>query len=228
MAERPILFSGDMVRALIAGTKTQTRRVIAPDWWRCLDPADAADRRQALTMCPYGRRGDRLWCRETWAPVWKTEYPPEDIRDCAVQYRADWPNDKYPGHWPDDCGNDPDCGRWRPSIHMPRWASRITLEVISIRVQRLQEISEADARAEGTLLPVEPAPVPGKVVPLFQVTGAPLMEMGIKPSRANCYRWAYTCLWEQINGKRAPWRSNPWVWAISFKRVDATLGAAHG
>jgi hypothetical protein len=96
--------------------------------------------------CPYGQPGDRLWVRETWATV----YDELDIPNphSHTEYKADT-NARYPGEWPDDEGDNPDCGKWQPSIHMPRWASRLTLEVLRVRVERLQDISEEDARAEG-------------------------------------------------------------------------------
>ena len=138
MTERPILFSGPMVRAILEGRKTMTRRVIK------LQPTGAADVQYrvaaAVTMpvsgrqqvCPYGRVGDHLWVRETWAPhAWPPTGP-------SYQYAAD---DQYPA---------PE--RWRPSIHMPRAASRITLEVLNVRVERLHDISEEDAKAEGVTL----------------------------------------------------------------------------
>lgn len=210
MTERPILFSGPMVRAILDGKKTQTRRVIRDAWWRCLDPEDADDRALAVRQSPYGQPGDTLWVRETWAqgvfgPIW----------------RADWTEDEftrhtgnYPAHpaaaWLSEaqrvCGADVHKGGWRPSIYMRREDSRLTLRVEAVRVERLQEISEADARAEG----VDP-------VRAGQDADGPIKT----------YRTGFVRGWDSINGKRAPWSSNPWVWVVTFARldrIDAALG----
>jgi hypothetical protein len=180
MKERPILFSAPMVRALLDGTKTQTRRAVkypAPDgksgWhptatgWNFLP--GGSDR----PVCPYGRIGDQLWVREAWAPK------AIDPECTTVAYRAT----------DDECN-----GPWKPSIHMPRWASRILLEVTGVRVERLLDISESDAIAEG----VEPLTHPGAV---------------FRPAAS-----AYSDLWEQINGTGS-WAANPWVWVVEFKVV---------
>lgn len=193
--ERPILFSAPMVRAILAGAKTQTRRVIRPEWARCLDLEDVDDRARALEQGPYGVPGDRLWVRETF------HHCPH-CSDGEVAYRAGgWM--RAPNGAPDDAGDrsdddarplSPKCAAhgWRPSIHMPRWASRLTLEVVSVRVERLQDTSEADAKAEG-------------VVPLQMDHGS--------------YKPAFEGLWDAINAKRAPWNSNPWVFVVEFKMV---------
>lgn len=185
MTERPILFQGPMVRPIRAGTKTQTRRI-------CRLQADADHREggamwthaQQLDRCPYGRPGDRLWVREShWFakdehdPVTGYFPPPKTVED--VIYRADG---EVPGKV------------WRPSIHMPRWACRIVLEVTDLRIERLQDISEADARAEGYVL------------------GAP-------PCSDDPRGW-YRHLWESINGAGS-WARNPWVWAVSFRLLPA-------
>jgi len=140
--ERPILFSGPMVRAILEGRKTQTRRMVKPQ------PAIATPGCFDVTKCPYGVVGDCIWVRETWARIHdgilhKLD-PEPDIRTphgngWSTVYRADG----EPYHW-SDYGVP-----WRPSIHMPRWASRITLEIVSIRVERLQDIREEGASAEG-------------------------------------------------------------------------------
>lgn len=225
MSEHPILFSGPMVRAILEGRKTQTRRPIGfprrgafalqddgSGWWPYQsddgESTTCDDGIERPMSCPFGQPGDRLWVRETWAS------PQPGI----VAYRADgeagaWMGDggggriwvhhgwihgatdgTREGRW---YGLSKYGGRWRPSIHMPRRASRITLEVTDVRVQRLQEISEEDARAEG---------------------------MGISDGRAMCgpqwsFRDGFSDLWDSINGKRAPWESNPWVWAVSFRQV---------
>lgn len=126
---RPILFSAPMVRAILDGTKTQTRRAL-----KGAQPADPVDRWLAagqVLRCPYGALGDTLWVRETW-------------RGDPVEYRADTHS-----HGPADGSRDAESVNWRPSIFMPRWASRLTLRITEVRVERLQEISEDDAAAEG-------------------------------------------------------------------------------
>jgi hypothetical protein len=179
MKTRPILFNGAMVRALLAGTKTQTRRVakgLALEWLsEGFEPAFVAD--DANGLCPYGHPGDRLWVRETWRPV------NEVHADYAADYNAS------------DLGS---LGPWKPSIHMPRWASRITLEIVSVRVERLQDISEGDAIAEGVGGDVT-------VTPCFSVD-------------------RYRELWESINGPGS-WEANPWVWVVEFKRESMKRGA---
>jgi hypothetical protein len=195
--EKPILFSAPMVRALLAGTKTQTRRIMKPQpplgWFR--DEAELADdetwKLLTLKMCPYGVAGHRLWVKESHALIWPGDGPPDDVRDNRVEYRADTDGIARPAEWPMDC-NGPERPRWRPSIHMHRWASRITLEITAVRVERLQAITEADAYAEG-------------------------VEHG---SLSNVVE-NYAMLWEKINGADS-WDANPWVWVIEFRRVSAT------
>jgi len=146
MKERPILFSGPLVQALLEGRKDVTRRVIKPDWWRCLDPEDPDDRAKAADQNPYGVPGDQLWVRETHALCWATHWPdlphrvspgysPSATEPCVAYYRE---------------GFDRAAPRWRPSIHMPRWASRIQLEVVSVRVERLVGgMDDLEAQREG-------------------------------------------------------------------------------
>ncbi|MDP3219200.1 MAG: hypothetical protein Q8S73_34195 [Deltaproteobacteria bacterium] len=197
MKERPILFSAPMVRALLNGTKSQTRRVVKQtlerlgdgDWY-AFDHKGINYRVNArhttvaawahlLQFCPYGQPGDRLWVRETWTQEWM-----RPRQGAEVFYRAD--GEVAPEFEP-----------WIPSIHMFRWASRILLEIVSVRVERLQDISEADALAEG-------------------VTVTPC-----KPSQAERMgRHAFRSLWEDINGNTpAEWAANPWVWVVEFKQV---------
>lgn len=193
--ERPILFSGPMVRALLDGRKTQTRRVVKPQppegVCRCPyaggwahEHADGACSCR-LIRCPYGWIGDRLWVREAWGLM---DTQPSDGPDRAtLGYRADGdaaaPNGRHQ--------------LWRPSIHMPRWASRITLEITDVRVERLQDISEDDAWAEG-----------------FPDPEGANREY---PDRA---RYWFRNLWGEINGKGS-WDMNPWVWALTFRRVES-------
>lgn len=202
MRERPILFSGPMVRAIIDGRKTMTRRVVARVPKKAADPRFAESfifRRDHLYLrCPYGQLGDRLWVRESWANINKPGVAPEII------YRAD-----YDDHALAEYGNDG--GRWRPSIHMPRWASRITLEVTSVRVERLQEITAEDAIAEG----IEIVGGEYSVNPYRNYLKGTPGEMNTHCSSP--VRSLQT-LWDSINGKKHPWASNPWVWVIQFRR----------
>lgn len=216
MKARPILFAGEMVRAILAGRKTQTRRVVR-DQGGCLDLDDPNDHAQLLSCYDWGRPGDRLWVRETWAIDCLGGAADGDTIESAyeVRFRADEATLEHCYEGPRG-SVDPYVKlydqrvRWRPSIHMPRWASRITLEVTGARVERLQDISEVDAAAEG----IERSrngdrPWLGALHP---IKGTPKVFYGC--------RQAFASLWDSINGKRAPWASNPWVWAISFRRVE--------
>lgn len=195
MRERPILFSGAMVRALLDGTKTQTRRVVKPEpkhplfakrHMLALDDEGCDLYLHSSTLarairCPYGKPGDRLWVRETFEKIEGQTQP-----WIETDYRATYTHGDRMG---DHLGLKK---RWTPAIHMPRAASRITLEVTSVRVERLGEISEADARAEG-------------------------FELGAPPCTDAPLRW-YRNLWESINGPGS-WAANPWVWVIEFRRA---------
>lgn len=226
MAERPIIFSGRMVRAILEGRKTQTRRVArfasdeTPVEWPCAAPvacehcgSTSGRRCQAPSAgqvhlhrangfnwhnadCPYGAPGNTLWVRESFfvnhiehvrGALPKTR--PVDApagRPAELLYRADG---DFADHF--EQVDNPDAAVWRPSIHMPRWASRITLRVTAVRVERLGKLSDSDARAEG--LTRGDVNNHGGPVPAFAV------------------------LWDTINGERAPWASNPWVWVVSFE-----------
>lgn len=202
MKERPILFSGPMVRAIISGQKTVTRRVMKPQPQKA--PVDVVDgvpswdsptnyagevqmNTQRGKPCPYGKPGDRLWVRETFAIY-------GDRKMAAIHYRADRP-------W--------DVGRkgcdYKPSIHMPRWASRILLEITDVRVERLQDITEDQARAEGI------------------IDGGCTNCGNNEPCGCDCPSPSavdsFVYLWQQINGPKA-WDANPWVWVVEFKRVE--------
>lgn len=210
MKARPILFSGPMVRALLAGTKTQTRRVAGktvrhPDLGNLYTPGALVLEHEPQHVidrcCPYGQPGDRLWVRETWQGPLLQEF--EIDADTDWHYASHLHQYQNPEHceYAADGGPKPeymdadDVMRqgWRPSIHMPRWASRITLEVISVRVERLQDISEADALAEG---------VPNS-----------LHLSGGRFAREN-----FAHLWWTIHGDDA-WAANPWVWVIEFNQT---------
>lgn len=291
MKEHPILFSSEMVRAILNGRKTQTRRIIKPQpvplyskgidrfeysdgwWWPTSHSGVQAAWRPARYRCPYGvpgnqdwssgippidgwyivqelgivwlrrvlpqdypglavapglvwgrdeyddpeaieieglsidtirwkRLGDRLWVRETWGAVSRPGLVACCLEDCEIQYRADLPSGctDYPGRWPaDEARGNPDAPKWRASIHMPRWASRITLDVLKVRVERVQEISEVDIIAEG---------FPWRGI------GAEL-QMGYQPLGV----WFRT-LWDSIHAKRGySWDANPWVFVVDFKRA---------
>ncbi len=210
MKARPILFSASMVRALLDGRKTQTRRTVKPQPDGPLvgrlerpirsmqhDPvlrawfgAGEKDRSSVEVTCPYGKPGDLLWVRETWAP----SVEPENHRFARVGYtfRADWSAE--------DDVHQRDF-RWKPSLYMPRWASRLTLEITGVRVERLQNISEADARAEGCPVTWDGKPYdpPPPEVDSWQGYG----------------RYSYCLLWNRLNGPGA-WYANPWVWVLEF------------
>ena len=147
--------------------------------------------------------GQILWVRETWALIW-TEYEAdwESQTDWDVPHRIEYKADsgaKYPGDWPAEDGSDPYCPKWRPSIHMPRWASRITLEITDVRVERVQEISEEDAIAEGIMR--------------WQSERLQREDKGARTD--------FQALWDSINLKRGyGWDTNPWVWVLIFKRKD--------
>lgn len=218
MKERPILFSAPMVRALLDGTKTQTRRAIKPEWWRCLDPEDEDDRATALERCPYGAPGDRLWVREAFAPYrMRGTGVPSGIADadyaCLKDGTQVWRSP--PAVFPCLSEYAPgafDVVRWRPSIHMPRWASRITLELTEVRIQRLRGISEMDAIAEG-VEDVSPDPERwSRWRDYFPEREAP---KGSFPTA----RQSFLSLWESINGTKSV-AADPWVWALTFRRVQ--------
>lgn len=188
MTDRPIIFSAPMVRAIVAGTKTQTRRVqrvrVTAEGMTTRHPCHVGDRLWVRETCGYvPMQGVRERCRP-WCPV-----PAEMNR--ALVYRADGEIDGL---------------RWLPSIHMPRWASRITLAVDEVRVERLQAISDADIDAEG--LDMEDNP-DFDAAEHAQIGGAAIQ--GGTPER-----FAFAAAWDRINGKHAPWDLNPWVWVVRF------------
>jgi hypothetical protein len=218
--ERPILFSGAMVRAILEGRKTQTRRVMVAHecgrrWVFSGNVTDAKDHRHfhsywvdikkgiAYTgefpvRSPYGGVRSRLWVRETFAPA--VNEAGDILKKDPPVYRAD--NPVFATGGPDDW-------RWTPSIFMPRWASRITLEITNVRVERLQEISEADAIAEG----------------LTQWTDPPRVSAihygeSVSDVWETDPRKAYARLWDTINAKRGfAWDENCWVWVVEFKKL---------
>ncbi len=207
VTDRPILFSGEMVRAILDRRKTQTRRVIKPQpyvdangnaCWKnsnfgqdlkrtplfksLASPIPCSSTKRVL--CPYGAPGDQLWVRETWGHTGTGVWSVGQVyyaQDGGIIYRADHPNA---------------AGSWFSPLHMPRFASRITLRITDIRVERLQDISEDDARAEGV----------GYKNP------------GYLPGTKGNWIGSFAYLWNKINGPGA-WNTNPWVWVVAFERV---------
>ncbi len=186
---KPIIFSAPMVKALLAGRKTQTRRIIKPQP-KCQTPT-------TLTRGIRFSVGDRLYVRETWKPHSTFDgMKPRDMPPSRIFYRAD---DTYA----------PSNTRWYPAIHMPRWASRMTLTVTDVRVQRLNEISEADAKAEGAdQVGVETGEITSSSAPI---------EYG-------SYRAGFADLWNSINGPGS-WDANPWIVAVSFDVTKGNINA---
>ncbi|MDQ9124994.1 hypothetical protein RDT67_00980 [Serratia fonticola] len=201
MKERPVLFNGDMVRAILDGRKTQTRRMVKPqrsgpawtvkptqepryarhshDWWLPTGTAPYS----ALPSCPYGAAGDRLWVRETFRLF-------DKYQECGC---SDFPCNCPSHNSPIYRASNNDCeDKWTPSIHMPRSASRILLEITNVRVERLGDISDIDASSEG----------------------CSLADMKSGDRLADVFKR----LWSSIYGAES-WQANPWVWVIEFRRV---------
>lgn len=223
MKERPIIFNDEMVRALLDGRKTQTRRVVrpqpssntdkiyadhyngGPEWAFWLPDNRMTEPR--TWRCPYGVPGDRLWVRETWCG---------GQHGTSVYYKASWHEHE---HGP----------RWRPSIHMPRWASRLTLDVTDVRVERVKDISPEDAKAEGDK--------ERSGLPEFYSRGVMChvdwfshlwysINAKLKPVRRDGVITHYESYpWDDIRETRThrgkPWHiyGNPWVWVVTFRRV---------
>lgn len=238
MKERPILFNAEMVKAILSGRKTQTRRVISAKTLQLFDIAASAGECHALPygvehensqsyyreFSPLGQPGDQLWVRETFATLgnedgcaidWQENLVKAGGPDAARVYRASC--EQRPGNYglwsiPDDAFWKPHTenmqyeGSWVPSIHMPRWASRIQLEITNVGVQRLQEISSGDAVREG----ICQLPASGRycINPGDQYFG------GASKSAKEVYSW----LWESIYGEGS-WDANQWVWVIEFKLI---------
>ncbi|AOE99073.1 hypothetical protein ATE40_007350 [Serratia surfactantfaciens] len=230
MKERPVIFNGEMVRAILDGRKTQTRRVmkVQPkpsetrpgDFWFSAKKLESMVHVSDFTpgnspiadchlffqehCCPFGQVGDRLWVRETFAvlgnedgcPIdWDGNLIKGDEKQAARIYKAScWQEPGNYGLWSIPDRDTQYEGAWRPSIHMPRWASRITLEITGVRVERLNDISEEDARAEG-------------------------VKAGVSPGHEHMmHQVAFSELWQSIYGAES-WSANPWVWVIEFRRV---------
>ena len=228
--DRPILMSAPMVRALLNDTKTQTRRVMKPQphhmygdqaygppHGRC-EP-DGGSVGYPLLLCPYGQPGDRLWVREAWRTTSDLDkLSGGQIAEACIEAGymdpwapLQWEADLSRRNWvhtgtPPPNESEPPAGRYRHARFMPRWASRITLEITEVRVQRLQAITEMDAYTEG-----------------IDTEGHAYNEaehamIGGASSRLAPSVHAYACLWDSINGPGS-WDANPWVWAISFRRA---------
>lgn len=210
MKERPIIFDAESVRGILAGAKTQTRRVVTPQpepasdvcylvdkmffpnikdelemaYARIQFPDNIADVIETSERCPYGYQGDRLWVREAWyvqPELWQVDHGPQ-----PVEYAECSPREQVEDYV------------LKPAMFMPRWASRITLEVAAVRVERLQEISDEDVRSEGLFMPER---------------------------ETTCYEgmWqdAFRSRWDAINAERGwPWAFNPWVWVVEFRLVQ--------
>lgn len=212
--ERGMIFNGEMVRAILGGQKTQTRRIVN---WRGLSEGlnlnfsglrvceypkgwvieseirSSTEWRCQPTPCPFGTVGNRIWVRETFqGPLFDFEQMEAYQEDSSKFKKPEfcvYKADGKPAPEFFDADDNLHCG-WRPSIHMPRWASRILLEITDVRVEQLNDISEEDARSEG-----------------------------ISGSSARDVKVAYAALWRSIYGSDS-WRANPWVWVIEFKRIE--------
>jgi hypothetical protein len=220
-----------MVRALLDGSKTQSRRLMKPQpvrigdstilQWRdgLFQPERMPTNSNLLNHCPYGQPGDRLWVRETWRhmanSLEEARALTEDIASgTAVDWRADYIERcmRDLGFSREDAEMADDFETWHPSIHMPRWASRILLEIIAVRVERLRDISRGDAVAEGI-----------DRVENNYGNGPAYCDYGMK-NQDDTAEWfnspidSYRSLWESINGAGS-WDVNPWVWVVEFKRV---------
>jgi len=188
-----------MVRAVLEGRKTVTRRAVKGaglKWLEEFTPEYVANPENGL--CPYGKPGDRLWVRETFMDLLGTGIEHRPTPESAIQ-RYCYGADVRPGSFADDTRKDMGL-KWKPSIHMPRAACRILLEITAVRVERLQAISRADIRAEALECPPE------------------LASDDVSPNYRDGYPKAWRELWESINGAES-WNSNPWVWVVEFKRV---------
>jgi hypothetical protein len=223
MRELPILFSAPMVRAILEGRKTVTRRMVKfniagrigplSNQWHVEDPG-------ATAVCPYGQPGDRLWVRESF---WKNEdgFKPTLLLGAKATQQVEY----------DASLNDLDREELRqfqykrkPSIHMPRWASRITLEVTGMRVERLQDITSDQILAEGVQIPTTPAG--GALIDISTKHGPAYFLPALNGnSTDDLLRAHWAALWVAINGIDS-WNTNPWVWVVEFKRIQQAAAGA--
>lgn len=247
MKERPIIFSGESVRAIQDGRKTMTRRVVKPRYRDdesgfnvCSCPAtnevwvEKADEEGGdfeegtrFVPCPYGQVGDRLWVKEVWRDRFGTAYanygtgnayPIDDIRE--VDYKSGgngyfiggciFRDDELSAKWAE-------WSKWKSPLFMPRWASRILLEITDIRVERVQDVSEEDAIAEGIEFDSGWEEECGE----GYTTGEGWMNYKTQDFSCESAKESYHTIWDSLNAKRGyPWESNPWVWVVSFKVVQ--------
>jgi len=201
MKETGIIMSGDHPKLILDGIKTQTRRVIKPCSKATLADGSQPEWVFTLAKCPYGQAGDRLWVRETY-----TSYIDVDNHLCLVYYGDDIDSVRayQIHHMPGLFFKQPKDGK-HPSIHMPRWASRITLEITEVRVERVQEIRDSDIIPEGTRgwFDSHPQRYNRDLLPL------PVINVDY-----------FAVMWDEINKKRGyGWEVNPWVWVLSFKLI---------
>lgn len=183
--ERGMIFNDEMVRAILGGNKTQTRRIVEEKFYGRAVAAELLAKH-----CPYGQPGDRIWVRETYRVHGKATDVATLVYRASV--RNSWTEQTH--RVPVEVCNKPVSEKWTPSIHMPRWASRILLEITNVRVERLNDISECDARAEGA--PTESTLIGDKHYPSFR------------------------SLWKSIYGEDS-WNANPWVWVIQADVAQA-------
>lgn len=228
--ERPIIFNTDMVKAILGGRKMQTRRIIKPQptpepdrfeynifgnelWFPTSRSGKVCIYDKSYYQCPYGKIGDRLWVREMWYAEF---YKAEDIDGPSYGYYEITNEDRmkelctgiwYKSTFKIDIGNYIE--KWTPSIFMPRWASRIDLEITDIRVERVQDIKPEDCEAEGIMGETKASPVRGLSYEIYKCQGLTYSTPRI----------AFENLWDSINAKRGyGWEVNPFVWCISFKK----------
>ncbi|WP_174498585.1 hypothetical protein [Escherichia coli] len=185
--ERGMIFNDEMVRAILGGNKTQTRRIVEEKFYGRAVAAELLAKH-----CPYGQPGDRIWVRETYRVHGKATDVATLVYRASV--RNSWTEQTH--RVPVEVCNKPVSEKWTPSIHMPRWASRILLEITDVRVERLHDMSEADAKAEGA------TPATYKITPSEAV-----------------YRVGFGDIWRSIYGQDN-WLSNPLVWVVEFKRIQ--------
>ncbi|WP_032185953.1 hypothetical protein [Escherichia coli] len=185
--ERGMIFNDEMVRAILGGNKTQTRRIVEEKFY-----GQAVAAELLAKHCPYGQPGDRIWVRETYRVHGKATDVATLVYRASV--RNSWTEQTH--RVPVEVCNKPVSEKWTPSIHMPRWASRILLEITDVRVERLHDMSESDAKAEGA------TPATYKITPSEAV-----------------YRVGFGDIWRSIYGQDN-WLSNPLVWVIEFKRIQ--------
>jgi hypothetical protein len=239
MAERPLLMSSPLVRAALADRKTQTRRLLpavfnsppslierwhppgtwnhptAPRvnaWgagWRGTYPS--------IVRCPFGSVGDRLYARETWAPLGDIDAYALHNEPIPVAYRAD----PLPEGWESEEHYRQECiGRWRPSIHMPKWAARLWLEVTEVRVERLQEITPGDVCDEGFRPSTKANPIAGPLTwdSMYGRWHNDDYDAYCEHEESAAVR-AFAALWDTLAPDGAKWTDNPWVWVVGFKRA---------